>query len=402
MLSLEAIRAARERISGGVAHTGCPASIGLASSRYGKIYLKTELNQPTGSFKDRGALNKLIALGREARRRGVVAASAGNHAQALAYHARRLGVPCTVVMPDTAPLIKASRCAALGAKVVQAGETLSDGLPIVRRFVERDGHIPISAFDDPEVVAGQGTIGMEILEQAPELDTVVAPIGGGGLISGIALALRESHSKARLVGVEAKASPGARASLDAGRPVRLEHSDTLADGIAVKRIGDIAFPIIQRYVDDVVLVDEAEIVQGIFYLLESEKLLVEGGGAVGIAAILAGKIPIGPGSATVCVLSGGNIDMNVISRVIDRGLLAAGRLGRLKVVVRDRPGYLNEVTALVATKGANVLEIEHARAFGDVSVGQVEIEMTVELKGPGHLETVRAGLEELGHRVATA
>ena len=391
---------ARERIASGVVRTECPPSFALEARAPGRFLLKSEFRQRTGSFKDRGALHKLLRLDPAVRERGVVAASAGNHAQALAHHAARLGVPCTIVMPLHAPLVKVANTRRLGARVMQTGETLSDGEAQIQRLVREHGLEPVHAFDDLDVMAGQGTIGLEILEQVPELSTLIVPIGGGGMISGIATAVKAERPDARIIGVEAAASPGAHASLAAGRPSRLARSDTLADGIAVKRIGDLAFPHIQRLVDDVALVDEEEITRAIFFLLEAEKLVVEGAGAVSVAAVLEDKVGLRPSDTTVCVLSGGNIDMNVVSRIIDRALCADGRLARLAVVVRDRPGYLNEVTGLIAIEGANVLHIEHTRAFGDISVGKVGIELTIETRGPDHVDAIVAGLRELGHRVA--
>ena len=399
MLSYDDIVAARERIRSGVVETGCRASLALAARRRGRIHLKAEFRQRTGSFKDRGSLHKLLRLDTAARDAGVVAASAGNHAQALAYHAARLGVACTIVMPDHAPLIKVANTRNYGARVIQTGETLSDGMALVDRLVDREGLTPVHAFDDLDVMAGQGTIGLEILDQVEDLTTVIVPIGGGGLISGIATVVKARRPGVRVIGVEAAASPGAHESLAAGAPVHLERSDTLADGIAVKRIGDLTFPHVQALVDEVVLVDEEEITRAIFFLLEEENVMVEGGGAVSVAAVLERKVDLRPSDVTVCILSGGNIDMNVVSRVIDRALWADGRLARLAVVVRDRPGYLNEVTALVAIEGANVLHIEHTRAFGDISVGQVGIEVTIETRGRDHIATILAKLRELGHRV---
>ncbi len=399
LLSCDDIVAARRRIHGGIVETGCPRSLGLAASRLGRIHLKAEFRQRTGSFKDRGSLNRLLLLDAAQREVGVVAASAGNHAQALAFHAARLGIPCTIVMPDTAPLIKVTKTRGYGARVIQTGATITDGMARVERLIAAEGLTLVHAFDDPAVMAGQGTMALEILEQVPDVTTLVVPIGGGGMIAGVATAVKAHRPDARVIGVEASASPGATASLETGRPVHLETSDTLADGIAVKRIGDVTFPHLQALVDDVVVVDEEEIVRAIFFLMESEKMVVEGGGAVGVAAILGERVGLSPADVTVCILSGGNIDMNVASKIIDRGLWADGRLARLSVVVRDRPGYLNEVTAVVAIAGANVLHIEHTRAFGDISVGHVSIEMEIETRGRAHVAEIVAELRELGHQV---
>ncbi len=399
MLAAPDVAAARARIASHVVRTGCPESFAIGDALGCRVRLKAELRQRTGSFKDRGSLNKLLLLTREQREAGVVAASAGNHAQALARHAARLGIPCTIVMPDNAPLIKVSNTRASGAKVIQTGETLSDGMVVVERLIAEEGLALVHAFDDLAVMAGQGTMGLEILEQAPDVDTIVVPVGGGGMISGIATAVKAERPDVRIVGVEAAASPSAVRSLEAGAPAHVALSDTLADGIAVKRIGDITYPHIEALVDDVVLVDEEEIIRAIFFLLEREKLVVEGAGAVGVAAMLEGRVGLRAGETVACVLSGGNIDMNMVSRIIDRGLWADGRLASLSVVVRDRPGYLNEVTAVVAVEGANVLHIEHTRAFGDIAVGKVAIEMRIESRGREHVAAIVAHLRDLGHQV---
>ena len=399
MLTAADIEAARDRIGAEVVGTGCPESFPLGATAGCRVYLKAELRQRTGSFKDRGSLNRLLLLSPAQREVGVIAASAGNHAQALARHAARLGIPCTIVMPDTAPLIKVTNTQATGARVIQTGETLSDGMALVERLIDEEGLTLVHAFDDLAVMAGQGTMGLEIVEQIPDVTTIVVPVGGGGMISGVATAVKAQRPEVRIIGVEAAASPGAVRSLQAGAPTHVEMSDTLADGIAVKQIGDHTFPHLQALADDVVTVSEEEIIRAIFFLLEREKLVVEGAGAVGVAAILEGKVGLSPADTAVCILSGGNIDMNMVSRIIDRGLWEDGRLASLSVVVRDRPGYLNEVTAVVAIEGANVLHIEHTRAFGDIAVGKVGIEMKIESRGRENVAAIVEKIRELGHHV---
>ena len=393
------VAAARRRIAGQVVRTGCPRSFALEERVGGRVHLKAELRQRTGSFKDRGSLNKLLSLAPSELARGVVAASAGNHAQALARHAARLGVPCTIVMPRDAPLIKVGNTRAAGARVIQRGDTLSDGAAVVDQLVRAEGLTLVHPFDDLEVMAGQGTMGLEILEQIPDATAIVVPVGGGGMISGVATAVKDLRASVRIVGVEAARAAAAMRSLEAGKPREIHAGDTLADGIAVKRIGGVAYPHLEALVDEMVVVSEEEIIRAIFFLLEREKLVVEGAGAVAVAALLEGKVPVAPGDSVVCVLSGGNIDMNVVSRIIDRGLWADGRLASLAVVVRDRPGYLNEVTGVVAIAGANVLHIEHTRAFGDISVGKVGIEMRIETRGRDHVAKIVRELRELGHTV---
>lgn len=399
MLSLDSVQAARKRIRGGALETECPRSFALeARTGARRVHLKAEHRQRTGSFKARGSLNKLLLLG-DALRRGVVAASAGNHAQALAHHASRLGAPCTVVMPETAPIIKVASTKRYGARVFQIGTTLSDGAAEVARLAAQDGLVPVHAFDDHAVMAGNGTMALEILEQVPDVSTIVVPVGGGGMISGVAVAAKALRPDARIVGVEAAASPGAVQSLQAGAPVHVETADTLADGIAVKRIGELAYPFLESLVDDVVLADEREIAGAVFFLLEREKVVVEGAGAVPVAALLQERVGVRPDDVVVCVLSGGNIDVNMISRIIDRGLRDDGRLARLHVVVQDRPGSLQQLTTAVAEEGANVLDIHHVRAFGDVSVGEVGIEIRAETRGREHAAQVVAKLRALGHHV---
>lgn len=401
MLSLESVQAARKRIRGGALETACPRSFALeARTGVRRVRLKAEHRQRTGSFKDRGSLNKLLLLGDDLRR-GVVAASAGNHAQALAHHAARLGVPCTIVMPETAPIIKVANTKRYGARVFQIGTTLSDGATEVERLAAEDGLVPVHAFNDPAVMAGQGTIALEVLEQVPDVSTIVVPVGGGGMISGIAVAAKALRPEVRIVGVEAAASPSAVESLEAGAPVGVESADTLADGIAVKRIGELAYPFLESLVDDMVLVSEREIADAVFFLLEREKAVVEGAGATPVAALLEGKVAASasPDETVVCVLSGGNIDVNIIARIIDRGLRDDGRLARLRVLVRDRPGSLNQLTAVVAGEGANVLDIHHVRAFGDVSVGEVSIEIRAETRGRAHAARIVEKLRGLGHKV---
>ena len=381
--------------------TACPRSFALeARTGVRRVRLKAEHRQRTGSFKDRGSLNKLLLLGDDLRH-GVVAASAGNHAQALAHHAARLGVPCTIVMPETAPIIKVANTKRHGARVFQIGTTLSDGVAEVERLAAEEGLVPVHAFDDLAVMAGQGTIALEILEQVPDVSTIVVPVGGGGMISVVAVAAKEMRPEVRIVGVEAAASPSAVESLKAGAPVRVESADTLADGIAVKRIGELAYPFLESLVDDVVLVSEREIADAVFFLLEREKAVVEGAGATPVAALLEGKVAASasPDETVVCVLSGGNIDVNIIARIIDRGLRDDGRLARLRVLVRDRPGSLNQLTAVVAGEGANVLDIHHVRAFGDVSVGEVSIEIRAETRGRAHAARIVEKLRGLGHKV---
>ena len=399
MPNLADIRAARERIRDAIVPTPLIPALALRDRLPCALHLKLENLQRTGSFKDRGALNRMLDLTSDQRRCGVVTASAGNHAQAVAYHGARLGIPVEVVMPEHTPLIKVQNTRRFGAGVRFHGATLSEAMVEARRLEAEEGRILVHAFDDERVIAGQGTIGLELLEQLPDLTTVVVPIGGGGLISGIATAIREQRPHVRILGVEAANAASALASRRAGQPVHLESADTIADGIAVKRPGDHTFPIIERYVDDIVAVDEELIASAVHLLLESQKVLAEGAGATPLAGILSGQLSLTAADTAVMVLSGGNIDVNLVERIIDRGLVADGRLARFAVTVPDRPGNLARLTQLVAEAGANVLEVSHLREFADISVRDVEILLQLETRGRDHVTALCALLGRKGYQV---
>jgi len=341
----------------------------------------------------------MLRLTEAERARGVVTASAGNHAQAVAYHGGRLGISVTVVMPETAPLIKVTNTRGYGADVIQVGTILDDAAAEVQRLAAEEELSIIHAFDDEDVIAGQGTMGLEILEQVPDVSVVVVPVGGGGMISGIACAIKEIKPDVRIIGVEADAAASAKASRDAGEVVKIAVSDTLADGIVTKRIGEITYPLIERYVDELVSVGEEEIAAAILLLIEREKTVAEGAGAVGLAALMTGSVTLSETDRAVLLLSGGNIDINMISRIIDRGLVFDGRLVRLAITVKDRPGSLAGLTRAVADMGANVLETYHRRAFADISVGDVGIVIQMETRGREHVIEIVHRLEDLGHDV---
>ncbi len=402
MPDLNEIRRARERIRNELVLTPCTASLVFDDLVPCRLFFKFENLHRTGSFKDRGALNRLCQMGPDERARGVVTGSAGNHAQALAYHANRLGIPAKVVMPENTPLIKVSKTRGYGADVVLHGASFDDAVDEACRIAEEEERTLVPAFDDEAVIAGQGTIALELDEQMERIDVVVVPVGGGGMISGIAIGLKSLRPDVRVIGVEAEAAPSARASLDAGRVVKIESTETIADGIAVKRVGDLTFPLIREYVDDVVVVTEEEIASAILLLLEREKTVAEGAGAVPLAAVMKGRIDAEEDDVAVLILSGGNIDVNQISRIIDRGLVSDGRLARLRVKVPDRPGSLAGLTRIVADLGANVMEIYHRRAFADISVGDVEIVMHLETRGREHVDEIIAGLQKAGLRVEEA
>lgn len=399
MPTYAAIQEAAQRIRDGVIETPCTRTRAFRDLAPGNHYLKLENLQRTGSFKDRGALNCMLRLTEAERARGVVTASAGNHAQAVAYHGGRLGISVTVVMPETAPLIKVTNTRGYGADVIQVGTILDDAAAEVQRLAAEEELSIIHAFDDEDVIAGQGTMGLEILEQVPDVSVVVVPVGGGGMISGIACAIKEIKPDVRIIGVEADAAASAKASRDAGEVVKIAASDTLADGIATKRIGEITYPLIERYVDELVSVGEEEIAAAILLLIEREKTVAEGAGAVGLAALMTGSVTLSETDRAVLLLSGGNIDINMISRIIDRGLVFDGRLVRLAITVKDRPGSLAGLTRAVADMGANVLETYHRRAFADISVGDVGIVIQMETRGREHVIEIVHRLEDLGHDV---
>lgn len=393
------IQAAHERIREFVRKTPCARSLGFDDLLPCRINFKSEHLQRIGAFKERGAVHRLLHLTDDERKRGVVTASAGNHAQALAYHATRLKIPATIVMPEPTPWVKVSNTRRYGGKVVLIGTTFHDALDEAHRLVRDEGLVLVHAFDDYGVIAGQGTVGLEILEQVPEVTHVVVPIGGGGVIAGTAIAVKGLKPDVRVIGVEAEAAPSAYASRQAGRIVVTETADTIAEGIAVKRVGDLTFPIIEELVDDLVVVSEEEIATAILMLLEREKTLVEGAGAAPLAALLSSKIPLEPTDVVVPVLCGSNIDITMLSRIIDRGLIRTGRIARLLVKVRDRPGRLADLVQLVATRGASIIEILHRRGFADISLGDVEIGIHLEARDRDHVEEIIAALEARGYVV---
>jgi threonine dehydratase len=376
---MDDIVTARSRLTGSIYETPCPYSQSLSDLTGARCFVKLENLQMTGSFKERGAANVLLQLPDLARRRGVVAASAGNHGLAVAFHAARLGVRSTIVMPETAPLVKVTSARRYGAEVILEGASYDDAHARAREIAQTRDLTFVHPFDDDRVIAGQGTIGVEIVEQCPDVSAIVIPLGGGGLIAGVATAVKAMRPAVRMIGVHAKQLP------------------TIADGIAVRQRGVRPSEIISDRVDDLVAVDDEEIANAILLLLEIEKTVVEGAGATPLAALV--NRPLGlDGRAVVLVLSGGNIDVTMLSRIIERGLVKDGRLVRLAVVLIDRPGALARLTALVAEQRANILHIEHDRAFAAAGVGESEVELTLETSGPGHVEAVKQCLRDSGYR----
>jgi threonine dehydratase len=400
LVTLQDILAARERIRGHVAVTPCPFSDPFSELCGAQIHFKLENLQRTGSFKERGAANKLAQLTPQERARGVIAASAGNHAQGVALNAQRLGIQATIVMPETTPLIKAQATKRFGARVILSGTSLADAFAEARRIEKEKGAVFIHAFDDDAIIAGQGTAGLEILEQVPDLDVVVASVGGGGWLGGIAIAIKETRPSVRVIGVESSLVPKMRAALDAGSPVVIPSAATIADGIAVGHAGERTLPLFKKYVDEVVSVDDEEVANAILLLIEREKTVAEGAGAAPAAALIQRKVGgLTPTSKVVCVVSGGNIDVNLLARIIERGLVKEGRRVMLSVRVPDRPGMLSNILQAVAAERANVLEVHHNRAFLQGPVGDTEIDLTLETRGADHIETLIGTLSSRGFKV---
>lgn len=398
-VTLDSIRAARERIKGAIYHSPCPYSLGLSRLCGAEIYCKLDGLQLTGSFKERGARNKLLLMPDAERARGVVAASAGNHAQALAYHGQDLGIPVTVVMPRWAPLIKVTNTRALGAEVILEGDSFDAARTHALELAANTGKTYVHGFDDPDIIAGQGTMGLEIVEDVPDLDAVIVPVGGGGLIAGVALAIKSLRPNVRVIGVEPEHAPTFRASLDAGHVVKIATRPTLADGLAIAEIGKLCFEIARTVVDDLVMVDEAQIARSVLRLLEHEKLVLEGAGAVPLAAAMSRTMGL-EGKKVVLCLCGGNIDVTLISRVIERGLASDGRLCRVVISISDRPGSLAELLACIAEAGASIKEVEHDRNFGPADVSRVTVSVVMETRDREHIGAVHEMLRTKGYVVS--
>ena len=360
------------------------------------LLLKAENLQRAGSFKVRGAANKIAALTPEQKATGVIAASAGNHAQGVALAAGNLGIPCTIVMPSGASLPKVEATRGYGATVLLQGDDFDQAQKHARHLMRESAATFIPAFDDPAIIAGQGTIGLEMLEQAEDLDVVVVPVGGGGLISGIGLAIKETLPGVRVIGVQAEAATALVDSYKANRRLTVRGKATVADGIAVGTPGRLTLPLVRQYVDELVVVEEEEITQAMMLVLERGKLLVEGAGAVGLAAVLGGKVQIA-GKKVAVVLSGGNVDAHLIARMVEHGLAHAGRYLVLRVMVEDRPGRLSRLLSVVSGTEANVLDIGHLRHAPSVHLGEVEIQLTMETRNVAHAEEVRERLRDAGY-----
>ncbi len=393
-LTIDEVRAAAARLRGEVGETPCLASRTLSAICGCEVFLKFENLQFTASFKERGALNKMAQLSAEERAKGVLAVSAGNHAQAVAYHAERMGISAVIVMPRFASSVKVENTRGFGAEVVLEGDTFEDARVAGLKLAEERGYTVVHPFDDLAVIAGQGTVALEMLAQQPEIDTLVVAVGGGGLIAGMATAAKAIRPDLHVVGVQTERFPAAWNAIHDGH--RESRQATIADGIGVKSPGALTLPVIRALVDDVVLVSEDDIEQAILMLLEVEKTVVEGAGAVGLAALM--KEPARfAGRKVGLVLCGGNIEPLVLAEIIERGMVKSGRLVRLRVDVRDVPGALAEVASLLARLGANIDEVQHQRAFTSLSVERVQIEVVVQTRGGAHVEAILAAMRAEGY-----
>jgi threonine dehydratase len=385
------IRAAQQRIRGAVYRSPCPFSLALSRLCGCDVFCKLDHLQITGSFKERGARNRLRLLSDAERSAGVVAASAGNHALGLAYHGQQLGIPVTVVMPRWAPIVKVSTCRSFAARVILHGASFDEARAHASRLAETEMLTYIHGFDDPDIIAGQGTMGLEMLEDVPDLDAVIVPVGGGGLIAGVGLAIKSMRPQVRVIGVEPLAAPSLRESLRAGRVVRVPVKPTIADGLAIAEMGKLCFELARQVVDEVVLVDEPQIAQAVLRLMELEKAVVEGAAATSLSAALQ-LAPQLAGKKVVLALCGGNIDLTLVSRIIEHGLAADGRLWRISARISDRPGGLAQIAAVLAAAGASIKQVEHDRSFGSPDPWTVTTIFTLETRDREHVAEIEKAL----------
>jgi threonine dehydratase len=397
--TIEDIRTAAQRVHGAVIRTPMLVSRTLSEIIGAEVWLKFENLQFTAAYKERGALNKLLQLTPEERARGVIAASAGNHAQAVAYHAKRLGIPATIVMPESTPTVKVTQTAGHGAAVVLFGDLFDDAFGRARELALENGYVFVHPFDDPRIIAGAGTVGLEMLEDAPDLDVIVVPIGGGGLMSGVSIAARSVKPDIELIGVEAELYPSMKCAIQ-GCHMPLG-GDTLAEGIAVKQPGELTSRILKDLANDVILVPERALERAVAMLVGIEKTVVEGAGAAGLAAMLGDKARFA-GKKVATILCGGNIDTHLLANVLVRDLVRQGRIARLRVAAHDQPGALAAITAKVYEAGANVIDIRHSRIFTRLPAKDTMIEVECEAKDPQSIDDVVAKLEGAGFQVERA
>jgi threonine dehydratase len=396
VIAFKDIEQARHRIKGAVYYSPCPPSIPLSEITGMEIFCKLDNLQRTGSFKERGARNALVQLASDQQKRGVIAASAGNHAQALAYQGKLLGVPATVVMPKFAPLIKVNNCQKLGANVVLHGKDFSEAKTRAHEIAAENGLAYIDGYDDPAIIAGQGTMGIEIIEQVPDVDVIIIPVGGAGLLAGVSLAVKTLRPQTKIVAVEAENVASFSAALEAGKPTRIALHPTLADGLAIPQVGSNAFEVAHQLVDRAITVSEEQIALAILRIVELEKGVVEGAAATPLAACVSSQLSDLAGNRVVLLFCGGNIDPNVLSRVIESGLVADGRLARFTAVISDRPGGLADLASQIASTGASIKQVVHDRAFAGSDVSAVHVLCTVETRDRQHLAELRQQLKKHG------
>ena len=393
----EEIELAQNRIREVILRTPMIYSDTISKLTGKEVYLKLENLQKTGSFKIRGAYNKLSQLSHSMRTRGVVAASAGNHAQGVAFASSLLGIESTIVMPEGASMAKQVATRSYGGEVILSGQDMDESLAYARKL-EKEGKYFIHPFDDEKVIAGQGTIGLEIVEEVPGVEAVVVPIGGGGLISGIATIVKKRRPKVKIIGVQAAHAPSAFQSWKGKKIVEVKVKPTLADGIALRRVGEITLPIIEKKVDEILTVEEDEIASAILLLMERKRVVAEGAGATPLAALLSKTDRI-KRKKIVLVISGGNIDVHLLDRIIEKGLSQTGRVVRIGVILRDIPGALAAISNLVGQQNANILHIIHERAARDIPIGFSKVILVLETRGPAHIREVEKGLKERGYSV---
>ena len=399
MLELDDVLAAQERVAGTARHTPLSYSNTFSEMTGATVHLKQEMLQRTGAFKIRGATNRIATLSADERESGVVTASAGNHAQGVALAATQMDVDAKVVMPESAPIQKVQATRGYGADVVLHGVDYDAAARRAHDIEREEGRYYLQAFDDWEVMAGQGTLGLEILKDLPAVETVVVAIGGGGLISGIATALKARNPDVRVVGVQAEGASSVARSLEKGERIERDSVDTIADGIATRTIGEKTFRVIQERVDEVVTVSDAEIAVAVLTLLERGKTLVEGAGATPLAALLSGKFDYEEGETIVPVLSGGNIDMNTLATVIVRGMIETGRYLRIRTVLPDRPGALDSLVGIISEAEANIYAIQHDRTSRSISMEAAEVEVDLETRGPAHVSALLDALDDAGYEI---
>lgn len=399
MVTLDDVIIAREKMKGIVHTTPLDYSKTFSNITSQKeVYLKLENLQKTGSFKVRGSYNKLISLPDEELKKGVVAASAGNHAQGVAYSSQMLGIPCTIVMPKGAPLSKVLATKQYGAEVQLQGNVFDDALAYALELKERMGATFVHAFDDDAVIAGQGTVGLEILDQLPDVEAILCPVGGGGLVAGLALAVKQKNPSIRVYGVQALSCPSMKQSLVEKKPVMVESTPTMADGIAVKKPGERTFELVQKYVDDIFCVDEMEIARTMLMLLERNKLLVEGSGASALASLLYQKVNFKE-KKVVAVLSGGNVDVNFISRIIERGMVESGRYAHFFIILKDKPGELQKVLSTITELDANIQSVLLHHVGEHIYPGYAQLELSLETKNHDHIVMLKKVLKTKGYDV---